>query len=63
MKMNILLEVPKQELHGVQVGLGKLLDQLLHRLHLLPRILGFCTREEQVHAQHFILVHQLCVEK
>ena len=48
--VNIPLEVIKQERHGVQVGLGKLMDQLLHSLHLLPQILGFCTHEEQVHA-------------
>lgn len=38
-------QVAEQNLHGVLVGTGQLLDQLLHRLHLLLVVPNFCSKE------------------
>lgn len=39
------VQVAEQNLHGVLVGAWQLLDQLLHRLHLLLVVADFCSKE------------------
>lgn len=47
MYVGVPVQVAEEQLHGVLVGFGQLLDQFLHSLNFVFRFFDLCSEKQQ----------------